>query len=86
MHCVRVTSIKGGGGYSPLQILVEIPLISLVALSHPSSILWTFLCPNEFRSILNVEKSSDGLPLNDGLKPSSTYVPGLCVFGLFGRP
>jgi hypothetical protein len=57
---------------------------SLVADSRPSSIPWTSRCPNEFRPILDVKKSSNGLTINDGLRPSSTYVPWLSVFGLFG--
>ena len=59
---------------------------TLIAHSHPSSIPWMSRCPYEFRPILDVKKSSHGLPLNDGHKPSSTYVPWLSVFGLFGRP
>jgi hypothetical protein len=59
---------------------------TLVEHSHPSSIPWMFRCPYEFRPILDVKKSSHGLPLNDGLKPSWTYVPRLSVFGLFRRP
>jgi hypothetical protein len=59
---------------------------TLVAHSHPSSIHWTSRCPNLFRPILDVKNSSHGLPLNDGHKPSSTYVPWLSVFRLFGRP
>ena len=61
-------------------------ITSLVAHSHPSSIPWMSRCPYEIRPILDVKKSSNGLLLHDGLKPSSTYVPWLSVFGLFGRP
>ena len=54
-----------------------VTIVPLVAQSHPSSIPWTSRCPNEFRPILVVKKSSHGLLINDGLKPSQTYVPWL---------
>ena len=38
---------------------------SLVAHSNPSSIPWTSRCPNEFRHILDVKKTSHGLSIND---------------------
>ncbi len=78
---------KGRKIGSKMNIKQPTKLIASLSLahSHPSSIPWTPRCPNEFRPILDVKKSSHGLPINDGLKPSATYVPWLSIFGSFRR-